>query len=98
MNIDCSTCAGHPRACNGCVVGLLLGPVVGAVKPATGEDVAAGRVSPGSGGPVAEINRAIGLFADAGMLPRLRSVPPIRGEVRGGDRFQGRSEVGRRVG
>ncbi|WP_369053607.1 hypothetical protein [Kineococcus terrestris] len=62
MLIDCDTCTARPRACDGCVVSVLLGV----------PDV------PGRAGPPAlddDERRAVAVLAGAGLVPPLRLAP-----------------------
>lgn len=70
MHIDCSTCVGSPRACDGCSVGFLLGPVVAA----TGGNAARSPERESGRAADRDIARAIGVFADAGMISGARNV------------------------
>ena len=94
MNIDCAGCAGNPHACDGCSIGLLLGPVVSvtsydAPDPGTAaESVIAEEAS------AAEMTEAIAVFAATGMLAGLRSVPDA-GDVRAGRGGAGGSVIRR---
>lgn len=73
--VDCSACPAKPRACGDCSVGFLLGPVVVAAPaiPAGAADHAEVTVD----SMVTEdrgLGDAIAVFANEGMLPRLRVV------------------------
>lgn len=67
MVIDCGTCTVRGAACSDCVVSVLLGV----------PDVPAGREAPPGGVDLdVEQAQALGVLAEAGMVPRLRMVPP----------------------
>lgn len=59
--VDCERCTARPRACSECVISALLG-VPGADAPPTLSS---------------EEQQALGVFADAGLLPPLRLVEAV---------------------
>ncbi len=70
MFVDCSECAVREVACGDCVVAVLLGY--------PGEPAAAPTSEPGISDRMTieqDERRALAALADAGMVPRLRSVP-----------------------
>jgi len=64
MRIDCATCPGRGRACDGCIMSVLIpvrGTVISDDDPDTGVDPTAAEVD--------ELRSAIEVFVDAGLAP-----------------------------
>lgn len=84
MVIDCDTCIVRGLACRDCVVSVLLGHPGMPARSDPGT-LAAGSPPAGATAPVdldVDQHRALGVLADAGMVPRLRLVPADQPEAR----------------
>lgn len=64
MRIDCATCPGRGRACDGCIMGVLI-PVRGTVISDDGPD---GQYDP-TAAEVDDIRASIEAFVEVGLVP-----------------------------